>query len=52
MKKISKQSMPKSVNTKKSTNNKSSIMFLKELNGQVVVSVEQYKSHPELQNEC
>lgn len=48
MKKISKQSMPKSVNTKKSTNNKSSIMFLKELNGQVVVSVEQYKSHPDL----
>ena len=48
MKKISKQSMPKGVNSKKNTNNKSSIKFLKELNGQVVVSVEQYKSHPKL----
>lgn len=41
-------SKPKSVNSKKSSNNKSDIKFLKELNGQVIVSVEQYKSHPEL----
>ena len=40
--------MPKSVNIKKSSNNKSDIKFLKELNGQVVVSVEQYKAHPDL----
>ena len=40
--------MPKSINSKKNTNNKSDINFLKELNGQVVVSVEQYKAHPDL----
>ena len=41
-------SKPKSVNSKKSSNNKSDIKFLKELNGQVVVSVEQYKAHTDL----
>lgn len=40
--------MTKSINSKKNTNNKSDIKFLKELNGQVVVSVEQYKAHPNL----
>ena len=40
--------MPKSVNSRKNANNKSDINFLKELNGQVVVSVEQYKAHPDL----
>ena len=44
--KKSKKTMPKSINSKK--NNKSNIKFLKELNGQVLVSVQQYQSHPEL----
>ena len=39
--------MPKNINSKKN-NSKSDINFLKELNGQVVVSVEQYKAHPDL----
>ena len=48
MNKMQKVSMPKSIESKKNTNNKSSIKFLKELNKQVVVSVEQYLAHPEL----
>ena len=43
-----KASMTKIVNNKKNANNKSDIRFLKELDGQVIVSVEQYKAHPEL----
>ena len=45
--KKSKKTMPKSIINGKKNNNMSDITFLKELNGQVVVSVEQYKSAPD-----
>ena len=45
--KKSKKTMPKSIINGKKNNNMSDITFLKELNGQVVVSVEQYKSNPD-----
>ena len=44
MKKTSKQSMPKSINSK-NTNNKCNIKILKGFNGQVLVSLEEYKAH-------
>ena len=48
MTKTCNASMPRSINGKKNENNKSNIKLLKELNGQVLVSLEQYKAHPNL----
>ena len=46
MNKTSKKTMPKSINSKK--NNKSNIKFLKELNGQVLVSVDEFIANRKL----